>query len=289
MTPACELPYHPPLPFDALFAFLAPRAIPGVQAVTAASYVRSVRFGEGAAVVELTPVEPGAVRLRLTSVSSGDVAGIAQGARRLLDLDADPRAIDEVLRDDPVLAPLVTARPGLRLPGAFDGFELAVRAILGQQISVAAATTLAGRIVRAAGRPLDDPVGPVTHLFPTAGELVEADLSEVGLPARRRTTITALAEAVARGDLDLDATASPDDVVERLVQLPGIGPWTSAYIAMRALRDPDAIPFGDLGLRRAVAALTGDDTAAGFRGRAEAWRPWRGYAAMHLWSSLRAE
>jgi AraC family transcriptional regulator of adaptative response / DNA-3-methyladenine glycosylase II len=288
VTATYELHYREPLPFDALFGFLTPRAIPGVEAVTDSSYVRSVRSGAETAIVELAPTEPGVVRLQVTNAAKDAIPTIVAGARRLLDLDADPRPIGDALALDPWLAPLVTANPGLRVPGAFDGFELAIRAVLGQQISVAAASTLAGRIVRSVGSPLLHPAGPVTHRFPTAAELAAADLGEIGMPARRKATITVVAEAVASGDLPLDGSADPSDVAAQMMLLPGIGPWTAAYVAMRALRDADAMPVGDLGLRRAVAELAGDEAAADLPARAEAWRPWRSYAAMYLWSSLRS-
>ncbi|MFC4531469.1 DNA-3-methyladenine glycosylase 2 family protein [Sphaerisporangium dianthi] len=293
-------------PYDAetLFGFLAARAIPGVEEAGPGGYRRAVPGG----MIELTPAA-GHVSLSVTLDDTRHLAKIVSRCRRLLDLDADPAAIADALGAT-ALRPLVSDRPGLRVPGAFDGFELAVRAVVGQQISVAGARTLLGRIAARAGaaaRPADslqpaDPVQPAEParaaepdrrgdgdgakgggkpflVFPTAERLAEADLSGLGLTGRRTATLKTLAEQVAAGELDLDAGADPAEAAGRLMAIPGIGPWTSGYIVMRALRDPDAWPAGDLGLRRAMRALDipEDDI--------ERWRPWRAYAAMHLWSS----
>jgi len=198
--------------------------------------------------------------------------------RQLLDLDADACAINAVLAADGLLAPLVAARPGLRVPGTYDGFELAVRAVLGQQVSVPAARTLAGRLAGRFGTRLEMPDRSPSVLFPSPADLAGADLSGVGLTAARQATLRALAAAVASGTLELDHGADPEETAARLGELPGIGPWTIAYILMRAVGDPDAFPAGDLGLRRALDGL-GSSTA-----RADRWRPWRAYAAVHLWS-----
>jgi AraC family transcriptional regulator of adaptative response / DNA-3-methyladenine glycosylase II len=189
------------------------------------------------------------------------------------------------LGSDALLAPLVEARPGLRRPGAFDGFELAMRAVLGQQVTVAGASTLAGRLVAIAGEPLDAPSQGITHLFPSPDQVAEADLSGLGIPAARRKTIRGLAEEVASGRLVLDGSEDLDETTDRLLALPGIGSWTASYIAMRALGEDDAFPAGDLGLQRASSKLGGPATASGLRARAERWRPWRAYAALHLWTS----
>lgn len=276
-----RLSYRPPLDVDALLGFLAPRAIPGVEEVSGGRYARTVRTSCGEGIAELEPATD-ARQVALT-LATDDVRGTARvvaRARRLFDLDADPDAVAAVLVQDPTLAPLVRRRPGIRLPGAFDGFELAVRAVLGQQVSVAGATTLAGRLVARLGKPLTRSAGTLTHLFPTAEDVAEADLTGLGLPGARQRTLRALGLAVAGGALVLDGGADPAETVERLVALPGIGPWTAAYVAMRALRDPDAFPERDLGLLRALERL-GIPAS-----HAESWRPWRGYAAMHLWSSL---
>jgi AraC family transcriptional regulator of adaptative response / DNA-3-methyladenine glycosylase II len=210
------------------------------------------------------------------------VARVVARCRRLFDLDADPVAIGETLSADPLMAPLVEATPGLRVPGAYDGFELAVRTVLGQQISVAGARTLAGRLVARCGVPLDGP-GPLSHVFPTAEAVAEADLSGLGLTRARERTLRAVATAVAAGEIDLDGGGDPAETAERLLALPGIGPWTVAYIQMRALRDPDAFPETDLVLRRVLDGHGSAGTGTAKRPDPGSWRPWRAYAAMHLW------
>jgi AraC family transcriptional regulator of adaptative response / DNA-3-methyladenine glycosylase II len=224
------------------------------------------------------------LRARLSGL--GAVSPVVGRARRLLDADADPAAIGAALATDGLLAPLVRARPGLRVPGAYDGFELAVRAVLGQQVSVAAASTFAGRLAAqhgtplAADGPLDGPAGrPGPRVvFPGPDVLAEADLAGLGLTTARQRTLRGLAAATASGRLTLDPGADPGEIAARLAELPGIGPWTIGYILMRAAADPDAFPEADLGLRRALARL---GVPAGHPAR---WRPWRAYAAMHLWT-----
>src|SRR5437867_3353932 len=214
---------------------------------------------------------------------------VVERARRLFDLDADPVRIADHLARSPELAPLVARRPGLRVPGAWDAFELAVRAVLGQQVTVRGATTLAGRLVRAFGRPLDRAEDGLTHLFPRPEALADTDLASIGLPRSRAATIRGLARAVARGELVLDASRGLEDAVARRAAVPGIGAWTAHYIAMRALGEPDAFPAADLGLRRALGNGAGPLAPARVAERAEAWRPWRAYAAMHLWARLAGE
>jgi AraC family transcriptional regulator, regulatory protein of adaptative response / DNA-3-methyladenine glycosylase II len=273
-------------PFDApaLLAFLAARAIPGVEQVTGNRYARTVRTSAGPGLVELAlpgetepPPAGRHVLLRARLPGPGDTGPVVSQCRRLLDLDADPGAIAAVLAADDILAPLIRARPGLRVPGAYDGFELAVRAVLGQQVSVAAASTLAGRLAARTGTRVDEPGGP-SLLFPAPAGLAEADLSGLGLTGARQATVRALAAAVASGGLALGHGAGPEETAARLAELPGIGPWTVSYILMRAVGDPDAFPDTDLGLRRALGALGCP------AGRAERWRPWRAYAAVHLWT-----
>lgn len=266
-----------PYDAEALLGFLAARAIPGVETVEGDRYARTIPGGR----IELT-ARPGHVLLRAEVPDLRGAARIVARCRRLFDLDADPHAVREVLGADPLLAPLVESSPGLRVPGAFDGFELAVRAVLGQQVTVAGARTLAGRLVARAGTPLA-PAAGLTHVFPTAEQVAEADLSGLGLTGGRQRTLHALAAAVADGDVDLHSGADVRETSERLLALPGIGPWTVAYIAMRALGDPDAFPSGDLGLRQALERLGAHDK------HIEGWRPWRAYAAMHLWTSLTRE
>ncbi len=210
---------------------------------------------------------------------------MVQRVRRLFDLDADPLRIATDLGRDPDLARLVAARPGVRVPGAWDPFELAVRAVLGQQVSVKGATTLAGRLVQTFGKPVETTGSQgLTHRFPRADELADADLSGIGLPRARAATVRALAGAVASGELSLEGPGSLD-AMEELRSIEGVGDWTAQYVAMRALNEPDAFPAGDLGLRRAVSHVDRIVTAAALARRAEAWRPWRAYAAMWLWTS----
>jgi len=207
---------------------------------------------------------------------------VVERVRRIFDLDADPLRITDHLRGSSLLQPMLDAQPGLRVPGAWDAFELAVRVILGQQVTVQGATTLAGRLVQAFGTPVEGG-GGLTHLFPQPTMLANADLARIGLPRARAATIRALATSVTRGGLILDASQGLEEAVERLCALPGMGPWTAHYIAMRALGEPDAFPSTDLGLRRALGNGAGPLPATEVSRLAEAWRPWRAYAALHLW------
>lgn len=284
---ALRLAFRPPLRVDDLLGFLRRRALPGVEHVDGTCYRRTIRTTGGGGVLELEPVpDDGVVWLRLRTEDPRALTAVVQRSRRLLDLPADTGVIERTLAADPLLAPLVARRPGLRLPGAFDGFEQAVRAVVGQQVSVRAATGVAGRLVAALGEPLATPAGGLTHLFPLPERVADADLDGLGMPRRRAETLRRLATAVRDGDVALDGSADPDEASAALLALPGVGPWTVASIRMRALRDPDALPAGDLGLRRALADGRGPATPARVRDRAERWRPWRGYAAMHLWAGL---
>jgi AraC family transcriptional regulator of adaptative response / DNA-3-methyladenine glycosylase II len=267
-----RLQHRSPYAAEPLLSWFAARAIPAVEEADADAYRRVV----GAGVVELRPApEAGHVIARLDIDDLSSVASVVARCRRLFDLDADPVAVDESLRRDPLLAPSVRRHPGMRVPGAVDGFELAVRAVLGQQVSVSAARTFGARLVQRCGKPLDAPRGGLTHAFPTADAVAGVDLDGLGLTTSRTRTLRALATEVATGRLSLDPVADRDETKARLAAIPGVGPWTVEYVAMRALGDPDAFPATDLVLRRAVAA-------EGER-RTEAWRPWRSYAAMHLW------
>ncbi|MEU4516213.1 AlkA N-terminal domain-containing protein [Nonomuraea wenchangensis] len=254
-----------PYDVDAVFAFLAARAIPGLESADRTSYARAVPGGT----ITLTP-RSDHVALDVAVADTRQLARVVARCRRLLDLDADPEAISEALGRTS-LGPLVAARPGLRVPGTFDGFELAVRAVVGQQVSVAGARTLLGRIVARAAAP--------GGLFPAPGHLMETDLTGLGLTGRRITTLKELAARITAGHLDLDGGQDPAEAVAALLDVPGIGPWTAGYVALRALRDPDAWPAGDLVLRKRMAALGIPDDET------ERWRPWRAYAALHLWSS----
>lgn len=294
MALALRAPYRQPFAFDDLLAYLAPRAIPGVEEIDGGIYRRSVALPGGGAdragVIEVAD-DPAAkaLRVRLPAADARPIAGWLARTRRLFDLTADPEAIASVLDEDGLLGPRLRRRPGLRVPGAWDGFELSVRIVLGQQVSVAGATTLAGRLVERFGEPLPEPAGALTHVFPGPDRLAEADLEGIGLPGSRAAALRRLARAVAAGELDLDGSAPPDAVRRQLLALPGVGPWTAEMIALRVLRDPDAFPAGDLGLRRAAAggaaaAASAAPAARALLERAERWRPWRAYAAMALWT-----
>jgi AraC family transcriptional regulator of adaptative response / DNA-3-methyladenine glycosylase II len=250
-------------------------------------YRRTVALPASHGIIELEPVQKAnAVLLRLQLSDLSDVSTLVQRCRHLFDLDAVPTAIADVLAADPLLAKLLEERPGLRVPGAMNGFELATRAILGQQVSVAGATTLAGRLARAVGEPLERPQGSLTHFFPTPQVLAQADLQGLGLTRGRIVALQALAQAVDTGEVVLERGADRAETSARLLQLPGVGPWTVAYIAMRALGDPDACPLSDLGLRRAFEQHGAAVDVRSIERRAEQWRPWRAYATHHLWASL---
>jgi len=277
-----RLAYRPPLDWAHLLGFLAARAVPGVETVADGAYRRTAVLGGRPAVVELRP-DPAHPRALLTirGAGAGAVAEAAARARRLADLDADPMAVEAVLGRDPAVAGSASAHPGLRVPGAWDAFELAVRAVLGQQVSVASATALAGRLAERLGEPLPHPDGALRLRFPTPRAIAGAPDDALPVPAGRRRALRALATAVVDGVLRLDDAADPDATRAALTALPGIGPWTADYIAMRALRDPDAFPAGDLIVRRMLDCAD----AAGARARTAAWAPWRAYGAVHLWNS----
>jgi AraC family transcriptional regulator, regulatory protein of adaptative response / DNA-3-methyladenine glycosylase II len=280
---ALRLAHRRPLATAELLAFLGARAIPGVEAYDGARYRRSLRLPHGEGWVELTAGDDTAVHAVFALDDLRDLTAAIARCRRLLALDADPIASDEALASDPMLRPLVRRTPGLRVPGATDGFELAARAVIGQQVSVAGARTVAGALVRAAGCALASP-GPVTHLFPSAdtlAELAERRPEVFPMPAARRRALAAIATAVASGEIALDRSEDPAELRARMLALPGIGPWTAEYVAMRAIGDPDAFLSTDLGVRRALARLGagGEPDAV-----AERWRPWRAHAVAHLWA-----
>jgi AraC family transcriptional regulator of adaptative response / DNA-3-methyladenine glycosylase II len=284
-TATLRLPFVRPYDLESLLAFLAARAIPGVERVDRGEYRRVVAIGGVTGTIAVRLGRGGDHLAAAVRVPPAARPAVAARIRRLFDLDADGAAIDAHLARDPLLAPRVAARPGLRVPGAWDPFELAVRAILGQQISVAAARTLAGRIAAAHGRRLAGADGAGLDLvFPGPERLSGARLDGLGLTRARAAAVTALARAVAQDRSLLEPRGDLEAAVARLVLLPGIGRWTAQYVAMRALREPDAFPDGDLGLVRALASAGVAATRAALLRRAERWRPWRAYAALHLWA-----
>jgi AraC family transcriptional regulator of adaptative response / DNA-3-methyladenine glycosylase II len=282
-----RLPARAPLDGEALLEFLAARAIAGVEQVEDGTYRRSLALEHGGGLVALTP-EAGAVHCVLQLDDLRDLTAAVARCRRLLDLDADPVSIAAQLKADPVLGELARRRPGMRVPGCVDGFELGVRAIVGQQVSVAAARTVLGRLVARYGEPLAEPAGAITHRFPTAGALTEVDPAELPFPRRRGEALRSLALLVAAEGLRFDAGADSSAALAALLDIPGVGPWTASYVAMRALGDPDAFPAGDVGIRHALWRLGHPAEGPAVTALAESWRPWRSYAVMHLWSSLGA-
>ena len=267
-----------------LLSFLRDRAIAGVEEVRGPTYRRSISTRGGPVTFALSlGAEDAHVWLDVPAAPASPA--VVDSARRLLDLDADPRAVARTLERDPILRPLARSHRGIRVPGAADGFELVVRAIIGQQVSVAGARTMLGRIAAGFGAPLDDADGDVMTLFPWAERLADAPLEGLGITARRVDAIRRVAALVAAGDLDLSPHGDPDAAVATLFEVSGIGPWTCEYVRMRAFGDRDAFPPGDLGVRRGFERLGLDTTPRAILDRAEAWRPWRAYAAMLLWAA----
>ena len=290
-----RLAYRAPVDLDRMFGFLAARAIAGVEEVRDGRYRRTIQLPNGAGILSLAPA-PGYVDCELQLEDLRDLTAAVQRGRRLLDLDADPEAVAGFLAADPVLGPLARANPGRRSPGHVDGSELALRAVLGQQVSVAAARRLGARLVAAYGKPLSRPDGPLTHCFPAAETLAAADPAALPMPRSRALALTGLAAALAAGELSLDPGAERDRAEALLLALPGIGPWTASYIRMRALADPDAFLPGDAGVLAALARLGAGPGGRGAAVRSRAaraaaelagtWRPWRSYAVHHLWAYL---
>ena len=292
-TLVLRLGYRPPHDFGAMLDFLRGRALPGVESVGDAHYARVIAGVDGGRHgwlrISAWPGGEHALKLELHAPQADRLLDIVQRLRRLFDLDADPRAIADTLAADARLRPLLRQRPGLRLPGGWDGFEIAVRAVIGQQVSVAAARTVAARLAQRFGEALPRPFGEgLEHLFPTPEALAEADLGAIGLTRARADTVRGVARALLDGRVDFRAERTLDDFSARWTALPGIGPWTAQYIALRALGHPDAFPAEDLVLQK---TLPGDGprlTAKALSARAEAWRPWRAYAAVHLWKAATA-
>jgi AraC family transcriptional regulator of adaptative response / DNA-3-methyladenine glycosylase II len=278
-----QLAYTPPLAAASLIEFLALRAVPGVEEVVGDVYRRVLRVDDATGVIAIrVSAERSSIELELDAALAPVRERVVAGARRLVDADADPVAIDAVLRADPRLRPLVDAYPGMRVPGAFDGFEIAVRAVLGQQISVAAARTLASRLAARLGDPLEPAQGGLAVSFPRAEAIAGVTLDGLGMPASRGATIVGLAQAVCDGRVDLAPAADPERARAALLALPGIGPWTAAYVAMRAFADRDAFPSSDLVLRQ-VLGRDQPATTRAVEQLSRAWSPWRAYAVVRLW------
>ena len=285
--PTVDLEFTPPLDVPALLGHFADRAVTGIEQVDRRAYARSLRLPGGPAVVRLTFDGPRApVRATFALSDAHDRDAAVALIRALLDLDADPAAVAAALGGDPLLGPALARAPGRRVPGAVDATELAVRAILGQQISLAGAATAAGRLVGAYGEALPAGLqsGSITHLFPSAAALAAADPVALAMPRSRARSLVALAGALAGGDLVLERGTDPASTRARLLAMPGIGPWTADYVIMRVLGDHDVLLATDLGVRRALerAGLPGDPASAA--SLADRWRPYRSYAMQYLWA-----
>lgn len=280
-----RLPVRTPFAYEGAFGHLAAGSVPGCEEVRDGSYRRSLRLPSGSAVVTLTPAVDH-VRCLLVLDDFRDLTTAIARCRRLLDLDADPEAVVDALSRDPHLCPVVAKAPGQRIPRTVDEAELAVRAVLGQQVSTKAARTHAARLVTAYGRPLNDPAGALTHTFPTVEQLAEIDPAHLAVPKARRRTLTALIAGLANGTVQLDSGSDWESARRQLLALPGIGPWTAEVIAMRGLGDPDAFPASDLGLRIAAKQLGLPADERTLLDHSARWRPWRSYAVQHLWTTL---
>lgn len=292
---ALRLPYAAPMDWPAMLAYLESRANAQVESIdwTDLSYQRSVRVGPAVGWLRAAPT-PGvdALAIELSASLAPHRDEVASRARALFDLDADTAAIEAHLSADPLLAPLIAQSPGLRLPGAFDPFELAIRAILGQQVSVARASSLSGLLAARFGRPIDTPFPAARLLFPTPAELASAsvdDIAKLGMPGARAGAILAMAQSALSGSLERKPGDDLESAVAELTRVKGVGDWTARYIALRALRFSDAFPTGDLGLQKAAyeGAGSGRLTEKQLGARAQAWAPWRGYAAIALWTRTR--
>lgn len=282
-----RLAYQPPYDWAAMVGFLSVRAISGLETVEAGVYRRSISVNGQPGLISVAPGAGDWLDVDVDFPARSALPEIERRLRTMFDLDAQPRLINPQLAKDPLMAQLVAARPGLRVPGTWDGLELAIRAVLGQQITVVAAIRLAGKLVAQYGAPLETPCAGITHVFPSAEVLAAADLATLGMPKARGRTLSGVAQALLDDPELFEPKASLKEGVARLVALPGIGDWTAQYIAMRQMREADAFASGDIGLINALAALEGGPVSARqLLARAEAWRPLRAYAAQHLWTSL---
>ena len=280
-----RLPVRTPFAYEGVFGHLAATALPGVEEVREGSYRRTLRLPHGSGIVGLTP-HPDHVQCRLSVEDFRDLPAAIARCRRLLDLDADPEAIVDALGAEEALATVVSKAPGQRIPRTVDEHELALRVVLGQQVSTAAARTHAARLAGAYGRPIDDPGGSLTHVFPAATDLTDIDPQHLALPKARQRTILAMIEAMNAGALTLDPGCDWDRARAALLALPGVGPWTAEMIAMRGLGDPDAFPVTDLGVAAAARRLGLPAEPKPLAALSERWRPWRSYVTQHLWTTL---
>lgn len=283
-----KLRYRPPYDWESALAFLSMRCIPGVEWVADKIYTRSFLLGETKGYFSIRHlINDHAFQLTVSANRMDDLMEITARVRRILDLDANPAAIEDVLKGDAIMAPLLERFPGTRLPGAWEPFEFSVRAILGQQISVKAATTIAGRIATRYGETCtNSPMSEITHYFPTPSQLATQDFEGIGLTRTRTKTLMGMVQAVHKGELTLEVGKSLDDFVKAFTALPGIGPWTAQYVAMRGLSEPDAFPESDLGIIKALSPTEERISPKEVKVLAKAWQPWRGYAAILLWRSL---
>jgi len=280
-----RLPVRTPFAYEGLFGHLAASAVPGVEEVRDGAFRRTLRLPNGNGIASLTP-QPDHVQCQLVLDDFRDLSTAIARCRRLLDLDADPEAVVDALSADPDLSALVAKAPGQRIPRTVDEQELAIRVVLGQQVSLKAARTHARRIVTAYGQPVADFNGCLTHVFPAVEHLAEIDPAHLAFPKARQRSLTTLIGAMADGDVVLDAGCDWNRAREQLLALPGIGPWTAEVIAMRGLGDPDAFPVSDLGVRLAATHLGLPGDARPLAERSMRWRPWRSYATQHLWTAL---
>ncbi|MFD1801752.1 AlkA N-terminal domain-containing protein [Mixta tenebrionis] len=280
------LSYRPPYDWQAMLDFLRLRALKNVESVDEEGYMRTVQLGRYRGWIRVThAADKPALQVEFSHTLNGALPALLRRLRNLFDLDAHPQCIDDRLREDPLLMESFKRNPGLRVPGAFDGFEMTVRAVLGQQITVKAATTLGGRFASAFGEEAETPFAELTRLAPQPSRVASATVDEIaslGIVSARARSILALAAACNEGELQLEASANPEEMMQRLRQLPGIGEWTASYIAMRALRWPDAFPAGDIAIRNNLGGISARQAEA----RSAQWRPWRSYAVMHIWKNL---
>jgi AraC family transcriptional regulator of adaptative response / DNA-3-methyladenine glycosylase II len=289
-TLSLRLAYRSPFHAESIFGFLGDRAVPGLEHWDGATYRRSLRLNHGNAVVAVSAgaIAPGpnAVMCTLHLDNVADAQAAVQRCRRMFDLDADPDTVESHFADDPILSPLVRKRPGLRSPGHPDGVELLTRAVLGQQVSVKGARTLAARLGAAVGEPLAVPVEGVTHVFPSAEAIAGCTPSDFAMPAARARALINACQHLAAGDIVIDAGSDREEIAMKLEALPGVGPWTASYVALRALGDPDVFLPTDIGVRNALRSLGVESTPKAAARLADSWRPWRSYALHHLWASL---